>query len=77
MLNPGLGGVRDVTSAIISHLPLSLINRPNKTESAVFKLWMLYFQRIILQISLSNFLKYGSYNILLGYVIEIKSLQDE
>ena len=30
----------------MSHLPLSLMNRLNKTESAVFKLWMLYFQRI-------------------------------
>ena len=36
--NPGLGDVRDVA--------LSLINRLNQTESAVFKLWMLYFQRI-------------------------------
>ena len=32
----------------MSHLPLSLMNRFNKTESAVFKLWMLYFQRILL-----------------------------
>ena len=31
----------------MSHLPLSLMNRFNKTESAVFKLWMLYFQRIL------------------------------
>ena len=31
-LNPGLGGVR--------HLILFLMNRLNKTESAVFKLWM-------------------------------------
>ena len=30
----------------MSHLPLSLMNRLNKTESSVFKLWMLYFQRI-------------------------------
>ena len=30
----------------MSHLPLSLMNRLSKTESAVFKLWMLYFQRI-------------------------------
>ena len=29
----------------MSHLPLSFMNRLNKTESAVFKLWMLYFQR--------------------------------
>ena len=29
------------------------MNRLNKTESAVFKLWMLYFQRISFQISLS------------------------
>ena len=35
-LNPGLGGMRDV----------SLMNRLNKTESAVFKHWMLYFQMI-------------------------------
>ena len=28
------------------HLPLSLIIRLNQTKSAVFKLWMLYFQRI-------------------------------
>ena len=32
------------------HLPLSLINRLKQTESAVFKLWMLYFQRISVQI---------------------------
>ena len=32
----------------MSHLPLSLINRLNKTESAVFIFWMLYFQRILL-----------------------------
>ena len=31
----------------MSRLPLSLMNRFNKTESAVFKLWMLYFQRIL------------------------------
>ena len=30
----------------MSRLPLSLMNRLNKTKSAVFKLWMLYFQRI-------------------------------
>ena len=30
----------------MSHLPLSLMNRFNKTESAVFIFWMLYFQRI-------------------------------
>ena len=32
----------------MSHLPLSFVfmNRLNQTESAVFKLWMLYFQRI-------------------------------
>ena len=28
-------------------MPLSLMNRLNKTASAVFKLWMLYFQRIL------------------------------
>ena len=33
-LNPGLGGV--------SHLPFSLMNRLNKTESAVFNFWILY-----------------------------------
>ena len=32
-LNPGLGGVRDVASAIIS-----------QEQSAIFKLWMLCFQ---------------------------------
>ena len=30
----------------MSHLPLSLMNILSKSESAVFKLWMLYFQRI-------------------------------
>ena len=30
----------------MSHLPVSLMNRLNQTVSAVFKLWMLYFQRI-------------------------------
>ena len=45
-LNPGLGGVRDVTSTI----DISLMNRLNQTESAIFKLWMLYFQRIPFQI---------------------------
>ena len=30
----------------MSHLPLSLMNRLSKTESAVFKFWMLYSQRI-------------------------------
>ena len=34
----------------MSHLPLSLMNRLNKTESAVFKLWMLYFQSLFFQI---------------------------
>ena len=34
----------------MAHLPLSLMNRLTKTESAVFKLWMLYFQRISFQI---------------------------
>ena len=32
------------------HLPLSLMNRLNQTESAAFKLWMLCFQRISFQI---------------------------
>ena len=35
-INPGPG----------SDLSLSLMNRLNQTESAVFKLWMLYFQSI-------------------------------
>ena len=30
----------------MSHLPVSLMNRLNQTESAIFKLWMMYFQRI-------------------------------
>ena len=30
----------------MSHLLVSLTDRLNQTESAVFKLWMLYFQRI-------------------------------
>ena len=42
-LSPELGGVRDVTSTIISHEDL-------KNESAVYKLWVLYFQRISFQI---------------------------
>ena len=33
----------------MSHLSLSLMRRLSKTESAVFKLWMLYFQRISFQ----------------------------
>ena len=43
-LNPGLSGVRDVASTIISQY-LSM-NRLSKTESAIFKLWMMCFQRI-------------------------------
>ena len=40
-LNPGLGGVRDIASAIISH---------EQTKFAVFKLWKMYFfQRISFQ----------------------------
>ena len=32
---------------MISHLPLlTLMNRLNQTESAVFKLWMIYFLRV-------------------------------
>ena len=31
----------------MSHLPLSSMNRLNKTESAIFQLWMLYFQKIL------------------------------
>ena len=34
----------------MSHLTLSLMNKLNKTKSAVFKLWMLYFQMITFQI---------------------------
>ena len=34
----------------MSHLPLPLMDRLNKAESAVFKLWMLCFQRISFQI---------------------------
>ena len=30
----------------MSHLPLPLMNRHNKTESAVFNFWMIYFQKI-------------------------------
>ena len=30
----------------MSHIPGSLMNRLSQTESAVFKLWMLYFQRV-------------------------------
>ena len=40
-LNSGLGGVKNVASVIISH------EQTQKNESAVFKLYMLYFQRII------------------------------
>ena len=40
-LNSGLGGVRNVVSVIISH------EQTKNTESAVFKLYMLYFQRIL------------------------------
>ena len=32
----------------MSHLPLSLMNRLNNTESSVFIFWVLYFQRITL-----------------------------
>ena len=39
-----------VGNNLISHLPLSPMKRLNKTESAVFKLWMLYFQMISFQI---------------------------
>ena len=34
----------------MSHLSLSLIHRLNKTKSAVFKHWMLYFQMMSFQI---------------------------
>ena len=40
-LNSGLGGVKNVASVIISH------EQTKKNESAVFKLYMLYFQRIL------------------------------
>ena len=40
----GLGGMRDAA------LPLSVINRHLIKQSVVFKLWMLYFQRITLKI---------------------------
>ena len=55
-LNPGLGGVRDVASAIISHEQI------NKTESAIFKLWMLCFQRISFQIILNRLPIWNSQN---------------
>ena len=42
-LNPGLGDVRNVAPDIISH-------EQTQSESAVFKLWVLYFQRISFQI---------------------------
>ena len=45
----------------MSHLPLSLLNRLNKTESAVFILWMLYFQRISFQIMLKFFPSTGHF----------------
>ena len=41
-LSPGLGGLG------VSRLPLSLMNRLNKPESDIFKLWMLYFRRFFL-----------------------------
>ena len=34
----------------MSHLSISLMYRINKTESAIFKIWMLYFQRVLFQI---------------------------
>ena len=40
-LNSGLGGVRNAVSVIISH------EDTKKNESAVFKLYMLYFQKIL------------------------------
>ena len=40
-LNSGLGGMRNVAFVIISH------EQTQKPESAVFKLYMLYFQRIL------------------------------
>ena len=44
----------------MSQLPLSLMNRLNKTESAVFILWMLYFHRISFQIILFFFFFFSS-----------------
>ena len=41
LLNLGIGGMRDVASSSNSNM-----NRLNQTECAVFKLWILYFQRI-------------------------------
>ena len=60
VFNPGLGGVRGVVSAIISHeqthlgfqlfqfLVIAYLLLSIKTESAVFIFWMLYFQRTTL-----------------------------
>ena len=39
----------------MSQLPFSLMNRLNQYESAVFKCWMLYLQRISFQIILFTF----------------------
>ena len=60
----------------MSHLPLSILNRLNKTESAVFIFWMLYFQRIPLSynlyintiISQENFIVTRALNIILDAV---------
>ena len=41
----------------MSHLPLSLMNRLNKIESAIFKFWMLCFQRISFKIICKCILK--------------------
>ena len=41
LLNLGLGGMRDVASSSNSNM-----NRLNQTECAVFKLCIIYFQRI-------------------------------
>ena len=45
----------------MSHLPLSLMNRLNQTESTVLKLWMLYLQRI----SFSDYLEILIYSLYL------------
>ena len=38
----------------MSHLPISLMNRLNLTESAVFKMWIQYFQKISFEIILRS-----------------------
>ena len=55
----------------MSHLPLSLLNRLNKTESAVFILWMLYFQRISFQIMLRFFPSTGHFRVVVLVLFEL------